>query len=67
MAASEPELSPRERQVLALVSEGMANKQIGRALGITERTVKAHLVNVFRRIGVSDRTSAALWAREHLT
>ena len=64
---SEPELSPRERQVLALVSEGMANKQIGRALGITERTVKAHLVNVFRRIGVSDRTSAALWAREHLT
>ncbi len=65
--ASEPELSPRERQVLALVSEGMANKQIGRALGITERTVKAHLVNVFRRIGVSDRTSAALWAREHLT
>ena len=66
-SASEPELSPRERQVLALVSEGMANKQIGRALGITERTVKAHLVNVFRRIGVSDRTSAALWAREHLT
>ena len=53
--------------MLALVSEGMANKQIGRALGITERTVKAHLVNVFRRIGVSDRTSAALWAREHLT
>ncbi len=64
---SEPELSPRERQVLALVSEGMANKQIGRALGITERTVKAHLVNVFRRIGVSDRTSAAMWARDHLT
>jgi len=62
-----PELSPRERQVLSLVSEGMANKQIGRALGITERTVKVHLVNVFRRIGVSDRTSAALWARDHLT
>ena len=66
-APSSPELSPRERQVLSLVSEGMANKQIGRALGITERTVKVHLVNVFRRIGVSDRTSAALWAREHLT
>jgi DNA-binding NarL/FixJ family response regulator len=44
----------------------MANKQIGRALGITERTVKVHLGNVFKRIGVSDRTSAALWAREHL-
>jgi DNA-binding NarL/FixJ family response regulator len=59
-------LSQRERQVLRLVSRGMANKQIGRALGITERTVKVHLGNVFRQIGVSDRTSAALWARAHL-
>ncbi len=61
----EPALSPRERQVLALVATGMANKQIGRALGITERTVKVHLGNVFRHIGVGDRTSAALWARDH--
>jgi DNA-binding NarL/FixJ family response regulator len=61
-----PTLSPRELQVLRLVARGMANKQIGRALGITERTVKVHLGNVFRRIGVQDRTSAALWAREHL-
>jgi DNA-binding NarL/FixJ family response regulator len=60
-----PALSPRERQVLALVATGMANKQIGRALGITERTVKVHLGNVFRHIGVGDRTSAALWARDH--
>ncbi len=60
------ELSERELQVLRLASQGMANKQIGRALGIAERTVKVHLGNVFRRIGVSDRTSAALWAREHL-
>jgi DNA-binding NarL/FixJ family response regulator len=59
-------LSPRERQVLLLVADGLANKQIGRALGITERTVKAHLGNVFRQIGVADRTSAALWARDHL-
>jgi DNA-binding NarL/FixJ family response regulator len=59
-------LSDRERQVLRLVSRGMANKQIGRALAISERTVKVHLGNVFRQIGVSDRTSAALWAREHL-
>ena len=61
-----PRLSERERQVLRLVSRGLANKQIGRALGITERTVKVHLGNVFRQLGVSDRTSAALWAREHL-
>jgi DNA-binding NarL/FixJ family response regulator len=60
------DLSVREREVLLLVAEGLANKQIGRRLGITERTVKVHLGNVFRRIGVADRTSAALWARDHL-
>lgn len=59
-------LSDRERQVLRLVSRGMANKQIGRALGISEHTVKVHLGNVFKQIGVGDRTSAAMWAREHL-
>jgi DNA-binding NarL/FixJ family response regulator len=59
-------LSVREVEVLGLAAKGLANKQIGRALGISERTVKVHLGNVFRRIGVSDRTSAALWAREHL-
>jgi DNA-binding NarL/FixJ family response regulator len=59
-------LSAREREVLRLVARGLANKQIGRTLGISERTVKAHLGRVFRQIGVADRTSAALWAREHL-
>lgn len=59
-------LSDRETQVLRLASKGMPNKQIARSLGIAERTVKVHLGNVFRRIGVADRTSAALWAREHL-
>jgi DNA-binding NarL/FixJ family response regulator len=60
------QLSNREQQVLRLASKGLANKQIGRTLGITERTVKVHLGNIFRRIGVSDRTSAALWARDNL-
>lgn len=60
------DLSDREREVLALVTQGLANKQIALRLGIAERTVKVHLGNVFRRIGVADRTSAALWAREHL-
>lgn len=59
-------LSDREREVLRLAATGMANKQIGRALGISERTVKVHLGNVFRAIGVGDRTSAALWAKQHL-
>lgn len=65
-AAPGPDLSAREREVLLLVAEGLANKQIAKRLGIAERTVKVHLGNVFRRIGVGDRTSAALWARDHL-
>lgn len=60
------DLSAREREVLLLVAEGLANKQIAKRLGIAERTVKVHLGSVFRRIGVADRTSAALWARDHL-
>lgn len=62
----EDTMSRREVEVLRLVAQGLANKQIGRALGISERTVKAHLGRVFRQIGVADRTSAALWARDHL-
>jgi DNA-binding NarL/FixJ family response regulator len=60
------DLTPREREVLDLVGQGLANKQIARRLSIKEKTVKAHLSNVFQRIGVSDRTSAALWAERHL-
>ncbi len=58
-------LSPRERQVLDLVADGLANKAIARRLGIAERTVKAHLTSIFQQLGVTDRTQAALWAREH--
>jgi DNA-binding NarL/FixJ family response regulator len=60
------ELSSREVEVLRLTATGLANKQIARKLGISESTVKVHLGSVFRRIGVTDRTSAAMWAREHL-
>lgn len=59
-------LTPREREVLELVAEGLANKNIARRLGISERTVKSHLTSVFQAIGVVDRTQAALWARENL-
>ena len=51
--------------VLGLVREGLANKQIARRLDISERTVKAHLTSAFARIGVSDRTQAALWAERN--
>lgn len=60
------QLSPRERQVLLLLTRGMSNRQIGRDLGIAERTVKVHVGSLFRRLGVADRTSAAMWARDHL-
>lgn len=60
-----PQLSARETEVLRLVALGLANKQIGRRLGISERTVKAHLTSVFHRLGVTDRTQAALWAQRH--
>lgn len=56
------ELTGREREVLRLVVDGLANKQIARRLGISEKTVKGHLTNLFQRIGVADRTQAALWA-----
>lgn len=64
---AEPEVSltDREREVLALVAQGLANKVIARRLGISEKTVKAHLTNVFAALGVSDRTQAALWAERH--
>ena len=65
-ARPEDAMSPRELEVLRLVATGLANKQIGRRLGISERTVKAHLGRVFRQLGVADRTSAALWAHDHL-
>jgi len=62
---SSTDLTPRESEVLVLVRQGLANKQIARRLGISERTVKAHLTSAFQRIGVVDRTQAALWAERH--
>jgi DNA-binding NarL/FixJ family response regulator len=63
--AGQVELTPREREVLTLVRQGLANKQIARRLGISERTVKAHLTSCFQRIGVADRTQAAVWAERN--
>lgn len=63
--SSNVQLTSREREVLGLVREGLANKQIARRLDISERTVKAHLTSAFARIGVADRTQAALWAERN--
>jgi DNA-binding NarL/FixJ family response regulator len=68
-ARSEPDplggLSGREREVLGLLVEGLPNKLIARRLQISEKTVKTHLTRVFRELGVTDRTQAALWAQAH--
>ena len=58
-------LSEREREVLRLVAQGRPNKLIARELSISEKTVKTHLTSVFRTIGVTDRTQAALWAERN--
>jgi DNA-binding NarL/FixJ family response regulator len=58
-------LTAREREVLCLVAVGQPNKSIARRLTISEKTVKAHLTRVFTVLGVSDRTSAALWAQRN--
>jgi DNA-binding NarL/FixJ family response regulator len=58
-------LTPRERQVLELVAHGMTNTQIAATLHIAESTVKAHVGQIFRVIGVSDRTAAAVWVERH--
>ena len=58
-------LTPRESEVLALLTAGLSNKHIALRLGISEATVKAHLTSVFSAIGVADRTQAALWAQRN--
>jgi DNA-binding NarL/FixJ family response regulator len=59
--ASDP-LTPREREVLALIGRGMANKVIARELSLSEKTVKAHVSSILAKLGVTDRTQAALYA-----
>ena len=55
------DLTPREREVLKLIASGRANKEIGNDLGISERTVKTHISNIFSKLELTDRTQAALY------
>lgn len=63
-SAATEQLSERERQVLRLLSRGAANKEIAQALFLAEGTVKNHVTNILSKLGVTDRTQAALRARE---
>ena len=55
-------LTPREREVLALLAQGRANKQIAPRLGITEHTVKAHVAAIYEKLGAGNRAEAAIAA-----
>lgn len=58
-------LSPREKEVLGLMAEGMSNQTIASTLHIGEKTVKSHVSNVLAKLGVNDRTQAAVYAWKH--
>ncbi|GLF98725.1 response regulator transcription factor [Streptomyces yaizuensis] len=58
-------LTEREREVLALIADGRSNREIARALVLSEKTVKTHVSNILMKLDLSDRTQAALWAVRH--
>lgn len=58
-------LTSRELEVLELIAEGMINKEIAKQLYISEKTVKNHVSNIFKKLNVSDRTQAAIYAFKH--
>ncbi len=61
----DPPLTKRETQVLRHVALGLSNKEIGQSLEISVETVKEHVQNILRKVAVSDRTQAAVWAVRH--
>jgi DNA-binding NarL/FixJ family response regulator len=63
-APAEEALSPRELEILQAVARGLSNKQIGRRLYVSEATVKTHLLRIFAKLGVDDRTAAVTVALE---
>jgi DNA-binding NarL/FixJ family response regulator len=58
-------LTEREREVLVLIASGRSNREIARSLAVAEKTVKTHVSNVLMKLGVQDRTQAALYAVRH--
>ncbi len=61
-ASSAESLTPREREVITLVAEGRTNREIGKRLGVAERTARTHVSNILAKLGLASRTQAAMWA-----
>jgi two-component system, NarL family, nitrate/nitrite response regulator NarL len=64
-AAAQPALSPREREILAYLARGASNKEIARDLEVAESTVKIHVQHILRKLDLTSRVQAAVWAVEH--
>lgn len=64
-SAQGPQLTAREREVLEHIAAGRSNREIARSLKLAEKTVKTHVSNILMKLGVADRTQAALWAVRH--
>ncbi len=64
-AAREAHLTAREREILTLIAQGLSNRQIAARLFLAEGTVKNYVSNIFDKLGVDDRTQAAVWAHKH--
>jgi non-specific serine/threonine protein kinase len=58
-------LTSREREVAVLISRGLSNREIARALIVTPRTVDTHVVNIFTKLGLHSRAQVAAWAVDH--
>lgn len=58
-------LTPREKQIIALIGAGYTNKDLAKELGISENTAKHHITNIFNKLGISNRLELLLFATEH--
>jgi len=59
------QLTARELEILTLTSQGLSNAELAKALWVSEPTIKFHLSNIYRKLGVTNRTGASRWAQRH--
>lgn len=66
ISTSNIQLTNREREILRMIKEGMSNSAVSESLSLSEHTVKSHLYNIYKKIGVRNRMEASNWARDQL-